>query len=94
MGVGVTAAVPVPLLLGVPVEVLEGVGGGVALDSDTLAVLEGLAPRVSEEVGEDERVELALSVLLGVAVGVVVAEGLAEPVAVGEGVEGAVALPL
>ena len=48
---GVMEAVPVPLEVGLPVEVGEGVGGGVTLpDKDLLAVLLGLTPCVNEPV--------------------------------------------
>jgi len=49
---GVREAVPVQEGVGLPVEVGEGVGGGVQLlDSELLPLLEGEAPLVSEAVG-------------------------------------------
>ena len=78
-GAGVLLLLPV----GVPDAVAEGEGGGVALpERDTLGVLEGLAPLVSEADWEDDTVELALSVLLGVDAGVEELEPVGEPVAV------------
>jgi hypothetical protein len=88
---GVTALVPVPEGVGLPVPDEVGVAGGVA-EPDWLVegVIEALAPVVKEGVGEADCVLLALSVLEGVGAGVPVP--LAEGEAVSEGV--AVSLPV
>ena len=91
--VGVTAAVP----LAVPVEDAVGVGVGVGAPEalplrEVLPVLLALAPAVKDAVGEDETVELALRVVLGVANGVTEPVAVGEPVEVGVGVSGGVTL--
>ncbi len=100
---GVKDPVPVPLTVGEPVGEELGVGGGVPLlESELLPLLEGVAPLVSEAVGEADSVELAdmvvegviglvpVPVPVGVGVGVCVGEteaGMLEDAdAVGEGV--------
>ncbi len=53
VALGVKGAVPVPLGVGEGVPMGEGVGGGVPLlDSELLPLLEGVAPIVSEAVGD------------------------------------------
>ena len=69
--------------------------GGVPLeDSEVLPVFEALAPLVSDAVGDVERVELALSVLEGVAAGVPLAVAVPVPLVVCEGDCVAVMLPV
>ena len=64
---GVSEPVPLPLCVPVLVGVGEGVSGGVPLAVlELLAVLLGLTPCVSEEVGDVEIVVLPDSVVLGV----------------------------
>ena len=90
---GVEAAVPVPLVEGVPVEVPEGVWDAVALlEKDVLGVLLAEAPGLSEAVGEADTVELAESVVDGVGAGVPVPLPVGVAVGVGVGVLGGVAL--
>ncbi len=91
---GVTAAVPVPVKVGDPV--LLDVGDPV---EERLLVVEGLpvtlalAPLVSEEVGEEDRVELAERVVEGVIEPVAVPLLVGVAVEVGEGVGGGETLP-
>ena len=59
-------------------------------DNELLAVLEGEAPTVKDDVGDNVTVELPLIVLLGVTCAVPVPLCVGEEVAVGEGVELAV----
>ena len=90
---GEGASVPVPLEVGVPVDVPEGVRDAVALlERDTLPVLLADAPGLSEAVGEAVTVLLAESVVEGVGAAVPVPETVGVPVAVGLGVEGGVPL--
>ena len=78
---GVTCAVPLPLCVGEEVAVGEGVELAVTdADSELLAVLEGDAPTVQDDVGDNVTVELPLIVLLGVTCAVTVS------IRVGEGV--------
>ena len=90
---GEGAAVPVPLEVGVPVDVPEGVRDAVALlERDTLPVLLADAPGLSEAVGEAVTVLLAESVVEGVGAAVPVPVLVGVPVAVGLGVGGGVPL--
>jgi hypothetical protein len=77
---GVAALLPVPELVGVPVEEEVGVGGGVPLlDRLTDAELEAEAPDEREAVGDIEVVELAERLEVG-EMGVFVLVAVAEPV--------------
>jgi len=90
---GVWKAAPVPLDGGAGVQVEEGVDNCMALlEGEVLAVMLGLAPHVSEAVGEADCVELAESVEVGVAAAVPVPVPVAEGVGEGVGVDVGVAL--
>ncbi len=92
---GEGASVPVPLEVGVPVDVPEGVRDAVALlERDTLPVLLAEAPGVSEAVGEAVTVLLlAESVVEGVRELVPVPLGVGVPAPVPVGISFAVAEP-
>jgi hypothetical protein len=80
--------------VGESVGVCVGEGAAVALpDCDVLPEFDGEAPAVNDAVGEDEAVELALSVLLGVASGVEELEPVGDPVGVCVGEGSAETLP-
>jgi hypothetical protein len=88
---GVAVAVPVPVPVGLPVPVAVGVGCGVPLlEKEAEPVEEALAPRVKDDVGEAESVELPERVLLGVAALVPLPDGVGLPVLVALGVGGGV----
>ena len=87
----VPVAEPEPVLVGVPLGV--AVGERLPL-SDTEAVMEGLTPKGSVEVGEGDTVVLPERVEEGVSDPVLVGVGVPVAVRVALGVGGAVALPL
>ena len=74
---------------------MGGVAVGVAvslLEKERIPVLLAEGPSANDAVGENDTVELAESVVLGVKEAVPVAEGMGEPVEVGVGELGGVAL--
>jgi len=78
----------VAVAVGEGVAVEDGVGLAVTDgENELLAVLEGEAPTVKDDVGDNVTVELPLIVLLGVTCAVPVPLCVGEEVAVGEGVE-------
>jgi hypothetical protein len=91
VGRGVPVLLPVAVAVGEPVPVSLGVALPL---SETDPVFEGLAPAGSEAVGDDDMVELPLTVGDGVGGGVPVLLPVADAVGVTEAVELAVKLPL
>jgi hypothetical protein len=91
---GVGAGVLVPVAVADPVAVCEVVGAAVVLLlKDVLALLEGLAPGLSDDVWDSVTVELALAVEDSVGAGVLLPVAVGDPVEVGEGVGAALTLP-
>ena len=89
---GVTELLPVAVPVGELEEVAVGVGAGVTLlEKETLAVLLGEAPTDKLAVGEEDRVELAESVVDGLSDAVAVPLEVGVGVRVAEGVLVAVA---